>query len=257
MNKTFIWWKILCTIAVINIVIWLWALLAHLDVAYISTTQLLLSGFYVLVCAFRSFYPRIDLERYCLFDTPLSSIMLGRSLATLAELAFTIQCAIIIYDLGTYLESQLIVFASYALVPLIVVAQVFCWNAALTLNHFWHGMEEVMWVIMIAVAGACCSYGYLNLDGWLKNLMAIGIVASAGAIYIMLFVDIPMYFSRNRNHESRGKHYLSIDEGFRDVVKRRIPTSDWAVWKDEVIWISSYFTVGVWLSISMAFISFS
>ena len=37
---------------------------------------------------------------------------------------------------------------------------------------------------------------------------------------------------------------------------RRVPTSDWAIWRHEVIWISTYFTVGVWLSISMMFVQF-
>jgi len=37
---------------------------------------------------------------------------------------------------------------------------------------------------------------------------------------------------------------------------RRVQTSDWNVWKNEALWITSYFTVGVWLSIAMVFVQF-
>ncbi|MGD2171188.1 MAG: hypothetical protein PVI79_11065 [Gammaproteobacteria bacterium] len=256
MNKTFIWWKFLCVMAVLNIVVWMWALAVNAETQNFSYLQPILSGFYVMVCAFRSFFPRIDLERYCLIDNPLSSIALGRSLATLAEICFSIQCAVLIYDLGVHLESGVITAIAWSLVPIIVVAQVCCWRAALTLNHIWHGIEEAMWIIMVLLAAACCIAGYFLLDGWLKAIMLIGIVSCLGAAYVMLFVDIPMYFERSRQKASRGDKYLSIGEGIRDAVKRRIPTSDWSIWKQEVVWISTYFTVGVWLSISMIFVKF-
>lgn len=256
MNKTYIWWKFLCITAVLNIAAWLWALSVYSQMPNFSYIQPVLSGLYVVVCAFRSFFPRIDLERYCLIDSPWSSIVLGRSLATIAEICFSIQCALIIHQLGIYLEVSFIVLISYLLVPIIVVAQVSCWYAALTLNHFWHGIEEVMWVIMIVLAAGCFITGYVLLDGWLQLLMVLGLISCIGAAWIMLFVDIPMYFSRQDEEARNGQRYLAIVEGARDAWERRIQTSEWAVWKQEVVWISSYFTFGVWLSIGMIFIEF-
>ena len=256
MNKTFIWWRFLCIAAVVNILVWLWAITLHWDTKSFSYAQPLLSGIYVIICAFRSFYPRIDLERYCLFDTPLSSIVLGRGLATLAELCFSLQCAILIYDLGTHLNSPIITTISWSLVPIIVVAQLCCWRAALTLDHLWHGIEETMWIVMVVLVAACFIAGIVLLDGWLRMLMAIGLVSSLGASYIMLFVDIPMYFERSRQSSESGQVLLSLNEGLRDAWNRRVPTSDWSIWKNEVIWISTYFTFGVWLSIGMIFVNF-
>ena len=255
-NKTYLWWEFLCLIAVTNILIWCWAFSVQGDMQNFSLTQAILSGLYVLVCAFRSFFPRIDLERYCLFDTPLSSIVLGRSLATLAEICFSIQCALIIYDLGVFMDSTAITLIAYSLVPIIITAQVFCWYATLTLNHFWHGMEEVMWIVMIVLAAGSFMTGFFMLDGLLKILMLAGIVSCLGAGYIMLFVDIPMYFARTRQQARKGRQYLPVYSGLKDAMKRRIPTNDWGVWKQEVLWISSYFTFGVWMSIGMIFIKF-
>jgi len=46
--------------------------------------MLLLCAAYVFGCAFRSFLPRAEV--ICLFDTWLSSVALGRTVATAAEI---------------------------------------------------------------------------------------------------------------------------------------------------------------------------
>lgn len=255
-KKTYLWWKFLCVMAVVNIGIWAWAIITRSELHNFSYAQPVLSGIYVFVCAFRSFLPRIDLERYCLFDHPLSSVMLGRSLATVAEVSFSAQCALLIYDLGQSLGSPAIQITAYAIVPIIVLAQVSCWYAALTLNHFWHGIEEAAWVIMVMLAAVCFTIGFFLLDGILKSLMLIGILSCLGSAYIMLFIDIPMYLSRRNDSDRQHKQFLSVSAGIRDAVRRRVKTSDWGIWKKEVIWLSAYFTFGVWLSIGMVFVRF-
>lgn len=257
MNRTYTWWKFLCWIAVINILVWLAAIWTHTETQGFSYWHPVLSGIYVMVCAFRSFFPRIDLERYCLFDTPISSVVLGRTSATVAEIAFSIQCALLIYDLGMVLDSPAIVTISYSIVPIIVLAQTFCWYAALTLNHFWHGMEEFAWVVMILLAAGCFVAGYAYLDGAYQVLMIIGLLSCLGSAYIMLFIDIPMYFFRTQDGAKSGLQYLTVEEGFQDAMSRRVQTSDWEVWKKEALWITPYFTVGVWLSIGMMLVKFN
>lgn len=255
-QKTYLWWSLLCAVAVINIGVWLWAGWTHADTQGFPLIQLLLSGIYVAVCAFRSFFPRIDLERYCLIDSPLSSIVLGRSLATLAEISLSMQIALCIYYLGQHIDSNEIIAISFAIVPLIILAQASCWHATLTLNHFWHGVEEFLWIIMLTLAAGSCMLGFYVLDGLPQIFMLIGIISSVAAIAIMALVDIPMYFQRSKQHASNGGQYLNLVEGFRDAFGRRKQTHKWRVWKPEVLWISSYFTIGVWLSIGMIFLEF-
>ena len=250
--KTFAWWKLLCLIAFINIILWSWVVATYEDTHsnfYIHAT---LSGVYILVCAFRSFFPRIDLERYCLHDTPLSSIALGRTCATLAEICFSIQCALTVYSLAIAVNCTAITFVAYLVVPLVMIAQLFCWYATLTLNHFWHGIEEMTWVIMLILVGSCFLAGFFLLTPTHKILMAIGFISCLASIYIMLFIDIPMYLSRSKIHQRR----LTFKEGISDALLRRVHTKAWTVWKKEVLWLTSYFTFGVWLSISMVVIQF-
>jgi hypothetical protein len=88
-NPVAIWWSFLVTISALNVI-----LLIVLRASYLGETLgprrvpaaieplLLLSAAYVLGCAFRSILPRADVQRIVLFDTWLSSVMVGRSVAT-------------------------------------------------------------------------------------------------------------------------------------------------------------------------------
>ena len=92
-HKTILWWRILSALAIFNLILWgITAATVSTDAPYV-TWHLMLSGVYTAVCAFRSFLPRIDLERYCLVDSMASSMVAGRSAATVAEISFAIQIA--------------------------------------------------------------------------------------------------------------------------------------------------------------------
>jgi hypothetical protein len=51
-------------------------------------------------------------------------------------------------------------------------------------------------------------------------------------------------------------HAGKAGEGIRDALNRRISTNEWVAWKEEVVWIRTYSTFGVWLSIGMMFVRF-
>lgn len=86
------WWSLLTLVSAINIAAW-FSLYHYLQKPQTGSTSgvelmLLLCAAYVFGCAFRSFLPRADVQRICLFDTWLSSVMIGRSVATVAEVCF-------------------------------------------------------------------------------------------------------------------------------------------------------------------------
>jgi hypothetical protein len=92
------WWSLLTLVSGANIAIW-FALYHqfHEQPAGAVTSppglelMLLLCAAYVFGCAFRSLLPRADVQRICLFDTWLSSVVVGRSVATVAEVCFAAQ----------------------------------------------------------------------------------------------------------------------------------------------------------------------
>src|ERR1700683_1160890 len=62
-------------------------------------------------------------------------------------------------------------------------------------------------------------------------------------------VDVPMYLVRWR--AEAGSKRLRPLEGLRDVSTRWVVTHDLAEWKDEIAWMSLYFSVAVWASLAL------
>src|SRR5262249_4080013 len=99
-----IWWSLLCSLALLNIVAWgvsarlLQRRTADLSAPVYATRKMVLwlAAGYVLGCAFRSLLPMIDAPRICLHDTMISRIMVGRSVATVAELCLAGQFALLL-----------------------------------------------------------------------------------------------------------------------------------------------------------------
>ncbi len=118
------WWGVLTMVSGANIAVWLllYRQLHEQPTGSLGSTSgiklmLFLSAAYVFGCAFRSFLPRADVQRICLFDTWLSSVAVGRSVATVAETCFAVQWAITLHQLGTMTGSDTSLNAAWAIVP--------------------------------------------------------------------------------------------------------------------------------------------
>jgi len=101
------WWALLTLASSINIALWFLLFrefriepTASLGNGSNIRLMLFLCAAYVFGCAFRSFFPRADVQRICLFDTWLSSVLIGRSVATVAEVCFAAQWVIVLRQLG-------------------------------------------------------------------------------------------------------------------------------------------------------------
>ena len=64
-------------------------------------------------------------------------------------------------------------------------------------------------------------------------------------------VDVPMYLGRWRAGLADGSKLLTPLEGLRDVSTRWVVTHDLAEWKDEIAWMSLYFSMAVWASLAL------
>src|SRR5262249_7063837 len=90
--------------------------------------QLLLSAVFVLGCGFRSILPRADVQRMGLIDSWMSSVMVGRSVATIAELCFMAQWALLLNLVAREAGSRFGVVVSWLVVPLICGAELCSWG---------------------------------------------------------------------------------------------------------------------------------
>ena len=252
------WWVLLTLVSGVNIAAWL--LLYH----YLQHSQadgaggtssngimLVLCAAYVFGCAFRSILPRADVQRICLFDTWLSSVIIGRTVATVAEVCFVAQWAIVLHQLGTMTGADTTLTAAWVIVPLIVIAELFSWHAVLTRNYRWHAVENSTWAVAFFIIGIGLGRLLPEFDGATRVALVLAIVGIAGYLAFLAMIDVPMYLTRWRATVANGSRLLSPLEGLRDATVRWVVTHDMAEWKDEIAWMSLYFSAAVWASLGL------
>jgi hypothetical protein len=199
-NPVAIWWGFLLVVSVANI-----AVLLRLGVHYRRSSTgrrigmvahdpvLLLGAAYVLGCAFRSVLPRADVQRICLFDTWLSSVLVGRSVATLAELCFILQWAIVLHELARVAGVGSVRRLAKAIVPLIVVAECCSWYAVITTNFLGNVLENAIWTATFVLVASALLVLMIRFRGSVQCAVATAAAGIAGYVVFMSSVDVPMY----------------------------------------------------------------
>jgi hypothetical protein len=213
--------------------------------------MLVLCAAYVFGCAFRSLLPRADVQRICLFDTWLSSVVVGRSVATVAEVCFAAQWAIVLHKLGAMTGSETTSNVALLVVPLIVIAECFSWYAVLTTNYLGNAIENSIWAVTFFAIGVGLGRLLPDFEGPVRAVLAAAIVGIGGYIGFLIAVDVPMYLGRWRARLADGSRLLRPLEGLWDVSTRWVVTHDLAEWKDEIAWMSLYFSAAVWSSLGL------
>ena len=250
------WWGFLTLVSGVNIAVWflLYRYLGEQN-GLVSTSgtglMLLLSAAYVFGCAFRSFLPRADVQRICLFDTWLSSVVVGRTVATVAELCFAAQWAIILHQLGTLTGAGTTVTAAWMIMPLIVLAECYSWHAVLTTNYRHNAIENSLWAVAFFIVAIGLCRLIPEFHGPVRAALAVAIVGIAAYLAFLMTVDVPMYLNRWRAAAGEGGRLVRPLDGLRDVSTRWIVTHDLAEWKDEIAWMSLYFSAAVWASLAL------
>src|SRR5260370_23724425 len=252
------WWSLLTMLSAANLAAWflLYRRFHEQPIGSLGSTSgtelmLLLCAAYVFGCAFRWFLPRADVQRICLFDTWLSSVVVGRSVATVAEICFAAQWAIILHQLGATTGSDITVTAAWVIVPLILIAECFSWHAVLTTNYLGNAIENSIWAVAFFVVGIGLCRLLPEFDGPVRVVLAIAISGIAGYLAFLMTIDVPMYLSRWRAEVADGSKRLGPLEGLRDVSTRWVVTHELAEWKDEITWRSLYFSSAVWASLAL------
>lgn len=258
-NEVQMWWFLLCAVSLINVLGLALSVPAlkrrggslPSDIYASRRLQLALSTAYVLGCAYRSVLPVYDVQRLCLVDSWMSSVMVGRSVATIAELCFVAQWALLLHELSRATGSKFGRSTASAIVPLIAVAEVFSWYSILTTSNFGHIVEESLWGVSAALLVASLFPIWSRATSALRPYLLFCGVAGTAYVCYMFSVDVPMYWSRWIADEANGRAYLGVLQGAFDASQRWVVSHQWQDWQSEVVWMSLYFSVAVWLSIAL------
>lgn len=255
------WWGLLTLASGANIA--LWFLLyrqfytqpaGSLDSASSIQLMLFLCAAYVFGCAFRSILPRADVQRICLFDTWLSSVVIGRSVATVAEVCFAAQWALVLHQLGGMAGADISMSVAWLIVPLIIAAQCCSWYGVLTTNYLTNAIENSIWAVVFLMVGLAVCRLLPEFEGLVRVGLIVAVAGIAAYLAFLITIDVPMYLSRWQDGLADGSKALGPLEGLRDASTRWVVTHDFAQWKDEIAWMSLYFTAAVWASLALCLI---
>ena len=255
------WRVFLCGVALLNVTLWSLSAVAVIHgprlgvgAGFACRLQLVLSAMYVAGCAFRSVLPVYDVPRIVLIDSRLSSVLVGRSVATVAELCFAAQWALMLHRFAGLAGSTFATAMAWVIVPLIVVAEVGSWYAVLTTEQRGHVLENSLWGIAAAVLVVSLLVAGSDRLQDLRPLMIFWSICGAAYAAFLFFFDVPMYWSRWQADRAAGRRYLGLAAGIVDAWQRRVVSYRWEDWKGEMLWMSLYFTFGVWSSISLVYV---
>jgi len=251
-----LWWSAISAISVANVLAWL--LIARREDADEDPSlrrerlwQVWLSAAFVFGCAFRSFLPRAEGQRICLVDSWWSSAILSRAVATIAELSLVAQWTLFLGQWTKGLGSRVGYAVSRLLLPLIAFAECCSWYTTLTTNFRGSVIEESTWAVSSALMTLTLVALWWRRREVRRPFLGAAIVLNAAYVMFMCTVDVPMYASRVRADTASGKAYLTVGQGVVDSASRRVVTRRWEDWKDEMPWMSLYFSAGVWISLSL------
>jgi hypothetical protein len=250
-NPVSLWWGFLLVVSGINVIIWLSLNRYIRRITLRFELLLFLSAAYVFGCAFRAILPRADVQRICLFDTWLSSVFLGRSVATVAEICFVTQLAIILRQLAGTAGSTTARSIANAILPLIIVAEGCSWYAVITTSYLGNTLENSLWALTFILIAIALLLLLDKFAGAMRLAIAAAFLGVLGYVAFMFTVDVPMYFDRWQADLASGKELLGLFAGLYDVTTRWVVTHRIALWSDEIAWMSLYFSVAVWTSLAL------
>lgn len=283
-NKNIVlgWWTFLIVVSVFNI--------AFIGNYYFThslnnkqTFVFALAFIFAIVCAIRTISPTKYTEKTCFLKTKIFTPFIIRSLATIAELAYIILCVYVFIHIIKLIQQysnkkigHLKPYV-YAVIPIIILAEIFSWSGSITEYQPWNISEEVMWLVATLIFIVLSLY-ILSI---IKNIKSPKIksvyrfftitipIATLFAGFLAL-VDIPMYVNRWKKDKKleikpieiktikdfvldfKEKHKLDYDKKINDLQQCRKVDQSFDEWKQEIPWLTGYFTIGVWSSFALA-----
>jgi hypothetical protein len=253
-----VWWSAISVVSVVNIVAWCFVArrqgrdeLLGPSARREQRLQLALSALFVAGCAFRSFLPRAEGQRIVLVDTWLSSVLISRAVATVAELALVAQWTVYLGHWTRATRAPWAFALTRLFLPAIAFAEVCSWYTTLTTNFAGSVIEESTWAVTSTVMTLMMIALWLRRTEFRRFFIGTAVLLNTAYIVFMASVDVPMYRARVRADAASGKAFVTVAQGVVDAAHRRVVTRRFADWQDEMPWMSLYFSAGVWISLSI------
>jgi hypothetical protein len=138
-------------------------------------------------------------------------------------------------------------------VPLIAVAELCYWYSVLTTANVGQVFEAIIWGAAAALTVIGMWSVRAHYRGALHRMILAWCAVGVGYVAFMFLYDLPMYWTRWLADHLHGRVYLGLMQGLLDALHRRVVSYRWQDWEGEMLWMSLYFSIGVWVSLSTVY----
>ena len=186
-----------------------------------------------------------------MIDSWFSAVAVGRTVAMIAELCFAAQCALLLRVLALETRKPVALAISRVMVPLIAMAEIFSWYSVITTNYIGNTLEESSWATVAALLIVGLAIVRPRLQGSLRAFAGQAIWIIAGYFVVLPRSTCRCTSAAGAADSAAGAHYFSFADGIRDAATRWVVTMRIEDWRWEMLWMSLYFSFGVWISVSL------
>jgi hypothetical protein len=135
------------------------------------------------VSAYRCLFPNRYKDNIVLHDTPLSSTLVTRLLATFVEVAWIYQLSYVIRLLNIS-DVEWVNGLSWMMVGQVVVSQIFVWGAILTGRLALYFCEELGWALIFGANTAASGFLYWTIESFAEREILLQLNLLFGVIYL-------------------------------------------------------------------------
>jgi len=305
-NSILGWRAFLVIISIFNVAFISIYYLTH-TLNYKQTFAFVLAFIFSIVCAIRTISPTKYTEKTCFIKTGFLTPFNTKILTTIAELAYVILCVYIFLHIITlvqqYSNKKLdhIKPYIYAVIPIVVMAEIFSWSGSIFDYKLLNITEDVLWIIASIVLIALSLYTLFTIKNIkspkitpIYNFFTITIPFATLFVAVLAAIDIPLYIKKwnidrsggsSRSSGSGGRsdgsdgsdgssrssgsggsgisikdyildfkkqHKIDYRKKINELQHCNKVDQSFNTWKDEIPWLTGYFTLGVWSSFGLA-----
>jgi hypothetical protein len=260
------WLNVLRGVSIFNIsIITIYIILYFNKISKSQALYFVLVSIYVIVCAIRSIWPRLDSECICVYKNNISSPFVGRSLATVAEMALIVLLVMITNTIlnlmKMYLKNSVVIdtlkILNLMIIPTIFIAQVICWYGITTKDYFWVIVEGALWAYALIIFFLVYVYIYYktiwkninnNKVRFIVPFLPFIILILLSHVIFMFVNYMPLMFKNNRLY----KNHVPFWKGLAELSCNKV-SHKYKDWENDMPWLTGYFSISVWVSIFILF----
>lgn len=143
--------------------------------------------------------------------------MVGRTLATIAEISFIIQLSLFLKEISKNTGNRFGLVISKTILPLIIIAEICSWYAVITTSYLGNIIEESIWGFCGFLLTLAAISIWVKLNPKLKKLLTKFIIFGMCYIGFMCFIDVPMYMDRYKADSEIVSKFFSSQGKFLEL----------------------------------------